>query len=269
MISNCTVENFIMNYKSILYGFVLVVIAVLCSYPISKLFVDRSNDSFCEVYKRNIYKYALTFGNFGFIGNYVILGVWGSEAFFRYSMFTLPINFFAYSWGYYILLPKKHVTIFDFKTLFKGLVNPTMIATMFGMFLGLLNVKRFIPDFMFTVFSKSGECMGPTGMLLAGVVVSKYNIKDLLCNKKVYFLTVLRLLIIPSVFLAGLLLLNFEKEILLFVLVAFAAPIGLNTVVFPAAFGGDTKTGASMAMISHTISVITIPIMYLLFIVLI
>jgi hypothetical protein len=33
-------------------------------------------------------------------------------------------------------------------------------------------------------------------------------------------------------------------------------------VVFPEAYGGDPKTGASMAMISHTMCVVTIPLMY-------
>jgi len=45
---------------------------------------------------------------------------------------------------------------------------------------------------------------------------------------------------------------------------AFGTPLGLNTVVFPAAHGGDTSTGASMAMISHTLSVLTIPLLYAL-----
>ena len=44
--------------------------------------------------------------------------------------------------------------------------------------------------------------------------------------------------------------------------VATATPLGLNTVVFPEAYGGNPKTGASMAMISHTLCVITIPLLY-------
>ena len=48
-------------------------------------------------------------------------------------------------------------------------------------------------------------------------------------------------------------------------LFAFATPLGLNTVVFPAAYGGETKTGASMAMISHLLCIITIPLMYTVF----
>ena len=43
---------------------------------------------------------------------------------------------------------------------------------------------------------------------------------------------------------------------------AIAAPLGLNTVVFPEAYGGNPETGASMAMISHTLCILTIPLMY-------
>ena len=48
------------------------------------------------------------------------------------------------------------------------------------------------------------------------------------------------------------------------VLIAFATPLELNTIVYPAAYGGNTKTGAAMAMISHTLSVVNLPLMYLI-----
>jgi predicted permease len=49
-------------------------------------------------------------------------------------------------------------------------------------------------------------------------------------------------------------------------LIFVGTPLGLNSIVYPATYGGDTQTGASMASISHTLSVITIPMMYYLFI---
>lgn len=73
---------------------------------------------------------------------------------------------------------------FNFKNIFKGLLNPTMICTLLGIVLGLLNFKSHVPDFLFTVLSNAGDCMGPVGMLLAGVVISNYDIKELLCDKK-------------------------------------------------------------------------------------
>ncbi len=51
----------------------------------------------------------------------------------------------------------------------------------------------------------------------------------------------------------------------MFTPIVFATPLGLHTIVYPTAYGGDTKTGASMAMISNVLSVITIPLIHLVF----
>jgi len=61
-------------------------------------------------------------------------------------------------------------------------------------------------------------------------------------------------------------LIGTPDSIILLALIAFCTPLGLNTIVYPAAYGGDTKTGAAMTMVSHLLSVVTIPLMYLLFI---
>ena len=82
-----------------------------------------------------------------------------------------------------------------------------------------------------------------------------------------YVVTALRLLVIPSVMLLILRLIGAPALVQTFTLFAFAAPLGLNTIVYPAAYGGETKTGAAMTIISSTLSVITIPLMYLLFMV--
>ena len=75
-------------------------------------------------------------------------------------------------------------------------------------------------------------------------------------------------MIIPAAIVVALKLIGAGEEIMILALVCFATPLGLNTIVYPATYGGETETGASMAVISHTLSVITIPLMYMLFIVL-
>ena len=42
-------------------------------------------------------------------------------------------------------------------------------------------------------------------------------------------------------------------------------PLGLNTIVIPAAYGGDTRIGASCALISSVLAVVTIPVLFLVF----
>ena len=106
--------------------------------------------------------------------------------------------------------------------------------------------------------------MGPIAMVLTGFIIGNYSFKHLLTDKKVYIASVLRLFILPAMFILLLNWLGADSVTLTMCLFAFATPLGLNTVVFPAAYGGDTTTGAAMAMISHTVCVLTIPVMYIL-----
>ena len=266
--TKCTVENFKQNASLMLYGFAIVLFAILISYPLSKLFVKKQKEESMEIsYQRNIYKYALTFGNYGFMGNFIALGVWGNDFFYKYSLFTFLIGIVCYSWGLYILIPKEH-NVGIINNLKKGLINPPVIGLVIGMFIGLCGLTKFVPQFMITALDNAGKCQGPVAMVLAGFVIGGYNLKELLKNKKVYLVTFFRLIIIPALIMLVLKLIGANDEIMTFALIAFATPLGLNTIVYPAAYGGDTKTGASMTTISHTLSVVTIPLMYLIFIVL-
>lgn len=261
--TKCTVQSFKENYVLIFYGLVIVLCAIAVSYPLSRLFVKRGEET---SYQRNIYKYALTFGNYGYVGNFIILGVWGADFFYKYSLFVFLVGILCSGWGMYILIPKdKGASLLQ--NLKKGLIQPPLIALVVGMAIGLLNLRPYIPDFVISALDNAGKCQGPVAMVLAGVVIGGYNFKKLLTNVKVYIATLLRLIVLPACIMLVLKVFGTSDEIMTLALIAFAAPLGLNTIVYPAAFGGETETGASMAMISSTLSVITIPLMYLVFIV--
>ena len=106
--------------------------------------------------------------------------------------------------------------------------------------------------------------MGPLAMILTGFVIGNYKFTSLLKDVKIYIATFLRLIVLPAFFIMLLMLTGADKLTLQLAFFGFATPLGLNTVIFPAAYGSDSKTGASMSMISHTLCVITIPIMYAL-----
>lgn len=162
------------------------------------------------------------------------------------------------------MIPKAENSPGILANLKNGLLKPPFMSVVIGMVLGLSGVSNFLPSFVHTALTNAGNCMGPVAMLLAGVVIGQYRFKELITLKKVYVVSLLRLIIIPLVFVSVLKLLNVGSEIMIFALIAFATPLGLNTIVYPAAFGGDTKTGAAMTMISHVLAVITIPLMHLL-----
>jgi len=263
-ISRCTVQTFSENSSLILYGLVLVLCSIGIAYPLCRLFVRNGEGNLRQ---RNVYRYALAFGNYGFMGNFIILGVWGDDMFYKYLLFLILVDVFCNSWGLHTLISGGESGGIG-KNIRRSLTAPPVICLGLGMLIGLLNLSRFVPDFLMTAFEKAGNCQGPVAMVLAGFVIGGYDWKKLLLNGKVYLASLFRLILIPGLMMLALKLLGTSEEIMTLALIAFATPLGLNTIVFPAAYGGETETGASMVMISHILSVITIPLMYLLFIVL-
>ena len=199
------------------------------------------------------------------MGNFLVLGVWGNEFLYKYLMFTFAVNIVCYSWGVYMLIPKDGKSSL-LNSLKNALTTPPIIGIVIGMILGLTNANSYLPEFILNALNNAAKCQGPIAMILVGIVIGNYDIKKLFSDARVYVATFLRLVAIPALMMIVLNLVGAPKEFMTLVLIAFATPLGLNTVVYPAAYGGDTKTGASMAMISHTLSVITIPLMYLIFI---
>lgn len=263
--NRCTVETFKENYILILYGLGVALVAVLIAYPISGLFVRNYKKSSDLSYQKNIFKYGLAFGNISYFGNFLIVGVWGEEMLFKYLLFSMFPVIACQTWGLYVLIPKENgITILE--SLKKGLINPPVIALFTGIVFGLTGLAKFVPGFLMTAFNNAGTCQGPIAMILAGFVIGGYSLKELLTNKKVYVTSLFRLLLIPSAMIFMLKVFGTSEEILVFTLVAFAAPLGLNTIVYPSAYGGDTKTGASMATISNILAIATLPVMYLIFV---
>lgn len=249
----CTVENFKQKWTYMLYGAAVMAVSLPIGIVLAKFFAK-------DGYLKKIYTYSFAVANFSFMGNAVVLGVFGERVLFDYMIFTLPLNLYVYSIGTASLIPTEKGGKISVKTF----VNPIFIALILGTVCGLLSVP--LPKFITTAISSAGACMSPLAMLLTGFVIGEYSLKTLASGKKVYLASVIRLIILPSAFMAVLLLLKTDKDIIRVALCATAMPLGLNTVVFPAAYGGDTTPGAGMALVSHLISVITIPVMFSIFI---
>lgn len=264
----CTVQSLTTNVTNVIIGFISVAIALTVSILLSRVFVPE------KCYERGVYQYALAFGNFGYVGDPVILALFGDSVLSYYKLFTLPYSLVVYVWGLSILVPNNGIRS---NPLMKTM-NPPTIAMLAGMIVGLSGLGAaggFIDSnlpFLFSTLDALKGCMGPVAMLLAGCTIAKYDFIAMLQKKKVYIATFLRLIVLP-VFIIGCLYgikelgnslfsLKIPNDVLYLAFFAIAAPLGLNTVVFPEAYGGNPETGASMAMISHTLCILTIPLMY-------
>ena len=250
----CTVETLQVQYRTVLYGALAVGLEIVIGLLVARFFSKKKTE-------RNIYLYNLIIANMGFLGNAIVPQIMGQEALYSYLLFCLPFNIVLYTWAINLLIPPERL---EKKSIWKKLAHPTLIAMAIGILLGLSGAGKVLPGFVSTTLTNLSGCMGPVAMLLTGFVIGGYKIGSLLRNGKVYIITFIRLLVLPCVAVAVLMLLGAGKEIALLAMFACGAALGLNTVVVPAAYDGDTRPGAAMAMISHIGAVVTIPLLYAL-----
>lgn len=258
-----TVDTIVFNSINLLLACIVAVVCIGIAIPLSRLFAKRGT------YESAIYKYALAYANCGYMGDPLVQAIFGDEGLSYYKVFTLPILLTIYTWGMALLVKSEEK---DKSCLLKKIMNPSTIAMLFGITAGLSGLGNSLPAIIGSTFDTLKVCMGPTAMLLAGVTVSKYSIKKMLTNKKTYAASALRLVILPAVIISvlwsakELLSLAFATEIsnsiIHLAFFAVATPLGLNTVVFPESYGGDPEPGAGMALVSHALSVLTIPLLF-------
>jgi len=253
-ISNFTKDK--IASAGLLFGLSFGIMAIILplSVLVPKLIVK-------DKYTRDIYTYGLAFSNFGFMGNSVVNALF-PQYFMEYLIFTLPLWILIYLWGVPFLLMPRSENSGILKRL-KNFVNPMFIGMLIGGVIGILSIK--LPSSMDTAVNTLGSCMSPMAMILTGVTVAKINIKRVLIDYKIYIVSFIRLLVIPIVFMGIFMCFDCSQVFLICAVSSLAMPLGLNTLVIPSAYGKDTSTAAGMALISHVLSCITIPLVFLIF----
>ena len=253
---NFTVQK--LSQAGRLFGFstIVVLISACLSIPLGKLFAK-------DDFTRKICSYGIAIANVGFMGNAVVEAVF-PELFTDYLIYTIPVNLVIYAWGVPVLLIGSEKG--DIKSRLKAFANPMLISNIIGIGLGLSGIGQYIPDWTSSVLESAGACMSPAAMLLTGITVARINLKTTFSKLNIYALSLLRLIVIPLCFIGimKVLPINVSKDLFICALCALSMPLGLNSVVIPGAYGRDTTVAAGMAIISHLLSCITIPLIFMI-----
>ena len=252
----CRVDSLAQYSELVLYGALLCFLSIGLAYAFSGQFARGDS------YLKGVFRYALTFPNTGAVGTPLVLAMFGTAGLFRYNLFLFVNTILTYSWGIMQLQPshkREGVASALRKTL-----NPTFLAMVLGLVLGVLGAKTWLPSVVIDTVGSLGGCYTTVSLLLTGYVVGDYSVSQALGSRRVYVYTAVRLLVIPGVFLLLLRVLNAPAEACVMAALTYACPCGMNTVVFPASYGEDCRTGVSMVLISSLCSIITAPLIYAL-----
>ncbi|MBE6975671.1 MAG: AEC family transporter [Ruminococcaceae bacterium] len=254
-IDNFTTQTITTAWKLLLGSLALAIIAIglslLCVRFCSK-----------DKYERSIYTYGLCFSNFGFMGNAVVSALF-PHIFLEYLIFTLPLWTLIYLWGVPVLLMGDSTEKQTLEQRAKSFVNPMFAGMLLGVLIGLTNIP--VPQFIRSAVAAAGSCMSPVAMLLTGMTIAQFNLREVLNIKGVYLVTALRLIVFPLLFLGVMVLIPMPEVFATCAICSLAMPLGLNTIIIPSALGKDTKVASGMALVSHVLSCLTIPAIFMLF----
>lgn len=204
--------------------------------------------------------YLFTFSNYGYFGYPVVAGVFGDGVLGKMILFLIPFSIALNSFGYALFLPDgsgvKGVLI-------KLMKAPVIWFLFIGIAVGLLRIP--LPGAVSGAVEGAGNCMSPCSMLLAGMVLANYPLREMVRGGKGFLVVALRMLGMPLLGTGICLALGLKGYYLLFPLVMLAMPLPLNIVIFPESQGQDAFASARMVCQSIILALATLPPAFALF----
>ena len=199
-------------------------------------------------------RYGIVFANCGFIGIPLVKAVLSDSAVFHLSAFLVATNLIVWTYGIYMITRDK-----KYMTLQKAIFNPGTIGTVLGLILFISPVK--LPILLFNGVNTLGNLNTPLAMIILGAYIVKSDLKTLFRSAHLFFLSFVRLIVVPLLTLLILVILPIgDHTIAMTVFIACSAPAAVNTMIFSLQFGGDSELGARFVSISSILSMLTLPV---------
>lgn len=203
--------------------------------------------------ERGIYHYATILSNAAFLALPLAKSVIGTEGIFYCSVYVAVFNMVAFTIGIYEI--SGHEAKLDLK---KIILNPGTISVLIGLPLFFLQ-----PDIPYAVeypMELVGNCNSPLAMIVFGTFLANSSFKNMFAKKEIYFVSFLRLLVIPLCMIGVFYLCGVRGPLLVAMAISASAPTATNTAMYAAKYDNDTALGSELAAQSSVLSVVTMPV---------
>ena len=226
--------------------------------------------------KINALRFSSVFSNCGFMGipflQSLFTGELQGEVLIYGGVVIAVFNLVTWSIGVYMITGDKKQMSFR-----KAFLNPTVIGLTLGVIL-FFAVKQPIFDLadgndsLGYFMARFKQCLNflaemttPASLIVLGIKLASIPAKELFLDKWAYVSSFNKLIVMSVVsmlIVAFLPIPNVVKYVVFFLL---SMPSATSSVMFAITFGGDAKSSSANVLLSTLLSVIAVPLMYLLF----
>jgi len=206
-----------------------------------------------------VYQFAILFSNVGFMGFPVLSSVFGEESIFYAAMFNIPFHFFVFTLGVY-LMTRGHVE--DARFDFKLLLSPGIVMTIAGFIFFVFSLK--LPPVIFDPVKLVGEITIPLSMITVGSILTEIHHKELLAGWRVYFISAIRLAVLPAVVFLFVRLFTDNPMMISVPVVIAAMPVAVNAPLIAQEYKGNALLASRLLFISTLLSLLTLPLVLMI-----
>lgn len=201
-----------------------------------------------------------TFQNSG----YLVLGLVGAlfsgkeldQMLIYIFLFLLGFNLLIWSFGVWFLVKKDKSQLFEYELLF----SPTVIAIILALILVFFKVDKFIPTFILKPMATIGDTAIVLAMLVVGANLGAIKPKAVVDKKAIFYVCLIKLVIMPLVALFFVSKMNLPCLISLFILMECAVPSATTLSVIAHGYEKDTYLINQGIFWTHLVSLITLPL---------
>lgn len=209
--------------------------------------------------KDPVANFGAAFSNAGFIGIPLVQAAFGNEAVFWVVSMVAMLNMLQWSYGVGLLTGEKSAT-----GLRHLLFNPILVGIAIGLVIFLSGAGNHLPDVVSTALGGVSALNAPLAMLVLGSYLAQSDFSKMFTSPKLYYISAVRLLIIPLITLVVLSLMPFRNELLLTVFIAAATPIGANVAVYAQLYDKDYPYACQTVVITTIMSIFTLPVVLII-----
>ena len=244
VISNFCVEATPERINDLLLSGAVTLIAMFISVAVSVIFFHKTD---------RIAEFSSAFSNAGFVGIPLVQATFGSGAVFYISIMIVLVNVLQWTYGVFTITDDR--SVMDLRKVAK---NPVVLAVAVGMIVFFARIQ--LPSIVSSIFSIISGLNTPLAMLVSGVYLAQSDLLAMLKKKRVYFVSAVRLLVVPVITLLVFRLLNIGSATLqMSILLAAACPVGSNVAVFARLYDKDFKSGVEYVCVSTLLCLATLP----------
>ena len=212
--------------------------------------------------EEGIVGFALMFGNVGFIGYPVVASIFGRQAVFYAAVLNVVNTFAVFTVGTMLLQGNEMNKRAAFRP--KVLYSSPMMAAYLAMLIVAFGIDG-IPTVISQPLTLIGNITVPAALLIIGSSMSQLSLKTMLGSRTVYATAVFRLAVIPLGLFLLFSVMGFSPLVVNINTVVIAMPVATYGTILCLKLGRDTTLITETTFITTILSVVTIPLIALMF----